>query len=71
MCHKEYKMICVYIQKWNKEDALWQRILADILKKDYGMENCPKILKNENINLTIEENEFLTLENEFAGAEIC
>ena len=35
----------VYIIKWNKEDAPWQRILADILKKDYKIEQCPEILK--------------------------
>ena len=40
-------MIHVYIQKWNKEDAPWQRILADILKKDYQMEECPEILRDE------------------------
>ena len=41
-------MIGVYIQKWNKkEDVSWQHILADVLKKDYGLENCPKILKDE------------------------
>ena len=37
----------VYIVKWNKEDAPWQRILADILKKDYKIENCPEILRDE------------------------
>ena len=37
----------VYIVKWNKEDAPWQRILADILKKDYKIEQCPEILKDE------------------------
>ena len=36
----------VYIVKWNKEDAPWQRILADILKRDYKIENCPKILRD-------------------------
>lgn len=40
-------MINVYIQKWNKEDAPWQCILADVLKKDYKTENCPEILKDE------------------------
>ena len=41
-------MICVYIQKWNKKkDVPWQYILADVLKKDYGMKKCPKILKDE------------------------
>ena len=40
-------MICVYIQKWKKEQGvLWQHILADILKKDYGMGQCPEILKD-------------------------
>ena len=37
----------IYIQKWNKEDVPWQRILADILKKDYQMEECPEILRDE------------------------
>lgn len=37
----------VYIQKWNKKDAPWQRILADILKNDYKMEQCPEILRDE------------------------
>ena len=37
----------VYIVKWNKEDAPWQRILADILKKDYKIEQCPEILKDK------------------------
>ena len=41
-------MICVYIQKWKKEQGVpWQHILADILKKDYGMKQCPEILKDE------------------------
>ena len=40
-------MVNVYIVKWSKEDALWQRILADILKKDYKIENCPEILRDE------------------------
>ena len=37
----------VYIAKWSKEDAPWQRILADILKRDYKIENCPEILRDE------------------------
>lgn len=37
----------VYIQKWNKKDAPWQRILADILKNDYQIEQCPEILRDE------------------------
>ena len=37
----------VYIVKWSKEDAPWQRILADVLKRDYKIENCPEILRNE------------------------
>ena len=37
----------VYIVKWNKEDAPWQRILAGILKRDYKIENCPEILKDK------------------------
>ena len=40
-------MINVYIQKWNKEDAPWQRILTDILKKDYKIEKCPEILRDD------------------------
>ena len=41
-------MIRVYIFKWKKQqDAPWQRILADVLKTDYGIENCPEILKDE------------------------
>jgi len=40
-------MINVYIQKWNKEDAPWQRILADVLKRDYKIEKCPEILRDE------------------------
>lgn len=40
-------MINVYIQKWNKKDAPWQCILADVLKNDYQIENCPEILKDE------------------------
>lgn len=41
-------MIHVYIQKWNKkEDAPWQRILADVLKCDYQIEKCPEILRDE------------------------
>ena len=37
----------VYIVKWSKEDAPWQRILADVLKRDYKIENCPEILRDE------------------------
>ena len=45
---EDKKVIGVYIQKWNqKQDVAWQHILADILKKDYGVENCPPILKDE------------------------
>ena len=40
-------MINVYIQKWNKEGAPWQRILADVLKNDYQIEECPEILKDD------------------------
>lgn len=40
-------MINVYIQKWSKEDAPWQRILADVLKRDYKIEKCPEILRDE------------------------
>lgn len=39
-------MINVYIQKWNKEDAPWERILADVLKRDYKIE-CREILRDE------------------------
>ena len=37
----------IYIQKWNKEDVSWGHILADVLKKDYGIENCPEILRDD------------------------
>ena len=40
-------MINVYIQKWNKEDAPWQRILADVLKRDYAIEKTPEILRDD------------------------
>lgn len=40
-------MIKVYIQKWNKKDAPWQCILADVLKSDYHIEACPEILRDE------------------------
>ena len=40
-------MICVYIQKWNKKDVPWQHILADILKRDYLIEDTPEILRDE------------------------
>ena len=41
-------MICVYIQRWNKKkDAPWQRILADVLKCDYCIEEMPTILRDE------------------------
>ena len=46
-CHKGYKMICVYIQKWDKKDRPWQHILADILKRDYLIEETPEILRDE------------------------
>ena len=45
---EDKKVIGVYIQKWKKEQGVpWQHILADILKKDYGMKQCPEILKDE------------------------
>lgn len=40
-------MIRVYIQKWDKKDAPWQCILADILKRDYLIEETPGILRDE------------------------
>ena len=40
-------MIKVYIQRWNKKDAPWQRILADVLKQDYHIEEMPEILRDE------------------------
>lgn len=40
-------MINVYIQKWSKEDAPWQSILADVLKKDYFIEETPEILRDD------------------------
>ena len=36
----------VYIRKWNQEDAPWECILADILKRDYKKEVCPEILRD-------------------------
>ena len=48
MIESESKVIRVYIWKWSKkEDAPWQHILADVLKKDYKIENCPGILRDE------------------------
>ena len=40
-------MIRVYIQKWDKKDAPWQCILADILKRDYFIEEMPEILRDD------------------------
>lgn len=40
-------MINVYIRKWKKQDASWERILADVLKKDYQIESCPEIMRDE------------------------
>jgi 4'-phosphopantetheinyl transferase len=40
-------LIRVYIQKWSKKDAPWQRILADVLKKDYFMEEIPEIMRDD------------------------
>lgn len=40
-------MINVYIQKWSKENAPWQSILADLLKRDYRIEETPEILRDE------------------------
>lgn len=41
-------MICIYIQRWNeKKDVPWQRILADILKDGYKIEEMPTILRDE------------------------
>ncbi len=40
-------MIKVYVQKWSKEDAPWQRILADVLKRDYKIEEMPEILRDD------------------------
>ena len=37
-------MIKVYIQKWSKKDVPWQHILADVLKRDYHIEECPEIV---------------------------
>ena len=41
----------IYIQKWNKEDVSWGHILADVLKKDYGIENCPEILRDSGVSI--------------------
>lgn len=40
-------VINVYIQKWSKEDAPWERILADVLKTYYYIEETPTILRDE------------------------
>lgn len=40
-------MIRVYIKKWNKKDAPWQCILADVLKRDYDIKEMPEILRDE------------------------
>ena len=40
-------MINVYIQKWNKENESWQNIFSDILKRNYSIEEMPKVLKDE------------------------
>lgn len=39
-------MINVYIQKWDKREASWERLLAAILKKDYQIEACPEIIRD-------------------------
>lgn len=39
-------MIQVYIQEWNPLQGNWKDILAEILKADYGMEQCPEILRD-------------------------
>lgn len=44
---RDFSVLNVYIQKWNKKDAPWQCILADVLKNDYQIEKCPEILKDE------------------------
>ena len=46
----------VYIVKWSKQDAPWQRILADILKRDYKIENCPEILRDEHGKPYLQDN---------------
>ena len=40
-------MIRVYTQKWDKKDGPWQCILADILKRDYFMEELPEIFRDD------------------------
>ena len=40
-------MINVYIRKWKKQDVPWERILADVLKKDYQIDICPEIMRDE------------------------
>ena len=49
-------MIRVYIKKWNKKDAPWQRILADVLKRDYKIEKCPEILRDEHGKPYLQDN---------------
>lgn len=41
-------MINVYLKKRKKEDEPWEGILASVLKRDYQMETCPEILREEN-----------------------
>ena len=40
-------MIRVYVRRWSRQETPWQHILADILKKDYEMEACPEILRDD------------------------
>lgn len=39
-------MIKVYIRRREKQDASWERILEEILKKDYQMKECPEIVRD-------------------------
>lgn len=40
-------MIHVYVKKWSRKDGPWERVLACILKRDYQMEPCPEIVRDE------------------------
>lgn len=40
-------MLKVYVKKWNRQKESWQKLLIEILKKDYQIKNCPEILRDE------------------------
>lgn len=35
-----------YVFRWKKGDRPWEEILADILRKDHGIDPCPQILRD-------------------------